>query len=69
MRELYLDSDALHAIERAARTHYGTVTLPTMATGATDMAYLHAKGMEPSRNRGARERARRVPLKVDVRLR
>jgi acetylornithine deacetylase/succinyl-diaminopimelate desuccinylase-like protein len=25
---------------------YETVTLPTMSTGATDMAYLRAKGMQ-----------------------
>jgi len=26
--------------------HYQTVTLPTMSTGATDMAYLRAKGVQ-----------------------
>jgi hypothetical protein len=26
--------------------HYQTVTLPTMSTGATDMAYLRAKGIQ-----------------------
>jgi hypothetical protein len=28
------------------RKHYGVVTLPTMSTGATDMAYLRAKGIQ-----------------------
>jgi acetylornithine deacetylase/succinyl-diaminopimelate desuccinylase-like protein len=40
-----LDSDAFKAIEAAMTKHYGAVTLPTMSTGATDMAYLRAKGM------------------------
>jgi hypothetical protein len=28
------------------RRHYGAVTLPTMSTGATDMAYLRARGVQ-----------------------
>jgi hypothetical protein len=41
-----LESEAFRAIETAATTHYATITLPTMLTGATDMAYLRAKGVE-----------------------
>ena len=41
-----LDSDAFKAIESAITKHYQTVALPTMSTGATDMAYLRAKGMQ-----------------------
>ena len=41
-----LDSDAFKAIEAAVTKHYNTVMLPTMSTGATDMAYLRAKGMQ-----------------------
>jgi acetylornithine deacetylase/succinyl-diaminopimelate desuccinylase-like protein len=41
-----LDTEAFRAIEAAVTRHYGTVTLPTMLTGATDMAYLRAKGMQ-----------------------
>ncbi len=41
-----LDTDAFRAIEAAVTRHYQTVTLPTMLTGATDMAYLRAKGMQ-----------------------
>jgi acetylornithine deacetylase/succinyl-diaminopimelate desuccinylase-like protein len=41
-----LNSDAFRAIETAVTTHYQAVTLPTMSTGATDMAYLRAKGMQ-----------------------
>ena len=41
-----LDSEALKAIEAAVTAHYGVVTLPTMSTGATDMAYLRAKGIQ-----------------------
>jgi acetylornithine deacetylase/succinyl-diaminopimelate desuccinylase-like protein len=41
-----LDSEPFHAIEAAVTSHYQTITLPTMSTGATDMAYLRAKGMQ-----------------------
>jgi acetylornithine deacetylase/succinyl-diaminopimelate desuccinylase-like protein len=41
-----LDSEAFKAIEAAMTKHYETITLPTMSTGATDMAYLRAKGMQ-----------------------
>jgi acetylornithine deacetylase/succinyl-diaminopimelate desuccinylase-like protein len=41
-----LASEAFKAIEAATRRIYDTVTLPTMSTGATDMAYLRAKGMQ-----------------------
>lgn len=41
-----LDSEAFRAIEEANTRIYNTVTLPTMLTGATDMAYLRAKGMQ-----------------------
>jgi acetylornithine deacetylase/succinyl-diaminopimelate desuccinylase-like protein len=41
-----LDSEAFKAIETAVTKHYDTITLPTMSTGATDMAYLRAKGMQ-----------------------
>ncbi len=41
-----LDSEAFTAIETGVTKHYQTVTLPTMSTGATDMAYLRAKGIE-----------------------
>jgi acetylornithine deacetylase/succinyl-diaminopimelate desuccinylase-like protein len=41
-----LDSEAFTAIEAGITAHYKTVTLPTMSTGATDMAYLRAKGIQ-----------------------
>lgn len=41
-----LNSEAFKAIEAATQRQYQTVTLPTMSTGATDMAYLRAKGMQ-----------------------
>jgi acetylornithine deacetylase/succinyl-diaminopimelate desuccinylase-like protein len=41
-----LDSEGFKAVEAAVTRHYKTVTLPTMSTGATDMAYLRAKGMQ-----------------------
>jgi acetylornithine deacetylase/succinyl-diaminopimelate desuccinylase-like protein len=45
--EARLDSDAFLVIEKNVTKHYdGVVTLPTMSTGATDMAYLRAKGVQ-----------------------
>jgi acetylornithine deacetylase/succinyl-diaminopimelate desuccinylase-like protein len=41
-----LQSDAFKTIEAMVTKHYSTVTLPSMATGATDMAYLRAKGIQ-----------------------
>jgi acetylornithine deacetylase/succinyl-diaminopimelate desuccinylase-like protein len=44
--EARIDSELFRALESSARTHYNAPTLPTMSTGATDMAYLRAKGMQ-----------------------
>ena len=41
-----LDSDEFKAVEAAIRQHYEALALPTMSTGATDMAYLRAKGVQ-----------------------
>ena len=41
-----LNTDAFRAIEAAVKTHYGSTTLPAMSTGATDMSYLRAKGVQ-----------------------
>ena len=41
-----LDSDAFRAIESNITKHYKAVTLPTMSTGATDMAFLRRKGIQ-----------------------
>jgi len=41
-----LDSEAFKVIEANITKHYKTVTLPTMSTGATDMAFLRQKGMQ-----------------------
>lgn len=42
-----LDSEAWQAIEQAVRLDYpGVIALPTMQTGATDMAYLRARGVQ-----------------------
>lgn len=41
-----LDSDAFKAIESNITKHYQAVTLPTMSTGATDMAFLRRKGIQ-----------------------
>lgn len=41
-----IDSEAWRAIEAANRNVYNTGTLPQMSTGATDMAFLRAKGMQ-----------------------
>jgi acetylornithine deacetylase/succinyl-diaminopimelate desuccinylase-like protein len=41
-----LDSEVFRSLENNITKHYSAVTLPTMLTGATDMAYLRAKGMQ-----------------------
>ena len=41
-----LGSEAFKVVEAAVTRHYGTVTLPTMATATTDMPYLRAKGVQ-----------------------
>jgi acetylornithine deacetylase/succinyl-diaminopimelate desuccinylase-like protein len=40
-----VDDAAFVAIERAIREHYDAPVLPSMSTGATDMAFLRAKGI------------------------
>lgn len=42
-----LNNEAFRTIEAVAKKHYDGVTvLPTMSTGATDMAFLRSKGMQ-----------------------
>jgi acetylornithine deacetylase/succinyl-diaminopimelate desuccinylase-like protein len=41
-----LDTEAFEVLESNITRHYATTTLPTMSTGATDMAYLRAKGIQ-----------------------
>jgi acetylornithine deacetylase/succinyl-diaminopimelate desuccinylase-like protein len=41
-----LDTEAFRLIEEANKRVYNVVTLPTMLTGATDMAQLRARGMQ-----------------------
>lgn len=42
-----LDTEMFKTLEAMQRKHYpGAVTLPSMLTGATDMAYFRAKGMQ-----------------------
>ncbi len=41
-----LDTGAFRVIEEAVKRHYEVLTLPTMSTGATDMAYLRARGVQ-----------------------
>ena len=41
-----LDNDVFQALEAAAMRVYNVTTLPTMSTGATDMAQLRAKGVQ-----------------------
>ena len=41
-----LNTDTFAAIEANVTKHYKVPTLPLMSTGATDMAYLRAKGMQ-----------------------
>ena len=41
-----LDSEVFKVLESAFARFYDTAVLPTMSTGATDMAYLRAKGIQ-----------------------
>ena len=41
-----LDSEVFKVLESGFARHYDTAVLPTMSTGATDMAYLREKGMQ-----------------------
>lgn len=41
-----LNTEAFTVIEAQIRKHYDTVTLPTMGTGATDMAQIRSKGIQ-----------------------
>jgi len=41
-----LDYEGFKVAEAAVKKIYGTTTLPMMGTGATDMAFLRAKGMQ-----------------------
>ena len=45
-REARLDSEGFRALEAAITRVYAAVTVPTMSTGATDMAQLRAKGVQ-----------------------
>jgi acetylornithine deacetylase/succinyl-diaminopimelate desuccinylase-like protein len=40
-----IDGEAFVAISRAIEAHYAAPVLPMMSTGATDMAFLRAKGI------------------------
>jgi len=41
-----IDNEAFKIIEAANRKIYNTITMPQMSTGATDMAFLRAKGVQ-----------------------
>lgn len=41
-----LDSPAFQSLEANITKHYKAITLPTMSTGATDMAFLRQKGIQ-----------------------
>jgi len=41
-----LDTEAFRVIEQVMQAHYDTTVIPTMSTGATDMAYLRARGIQ-----------------------
>jgi acetylornithine deacetylase/succinyl-diaminopimelate desuccinylase-like protein len=44
--EVRLDNEVFKALEAAGTRVYNAITLPTMSTGATDMAQLRAKGVQ-----------------------
>lgn len=41
-----INTVAFSTIEEKTQEYYGVITLPTMSTGATDMAYLRARGVQ-----------------------
>jgi acetylornithine deacetylase/succinyl-diaminopimelate desuccinylase-like protein len=41
-----IDNEAFSVIEGALKKHYGVAILPMMGTGATDMAFVRAKGVQ-----------------------
>jgi acetylornithine deacetylase/succinyl-diaminopimelate desuccinylase-like protein len=41
-----LNTEAFTVIQEQIKTHYGTFVLPTMGTGATDMAQIRSKGIQ-----------------------
>jgi acetylornithine deacetylase/succinyl-diaminopimelate desuccinylase-like protein len=41
-----IHAEPFEIIEGAIKNHYGVVTLPAMSTGATDMSFLRAKGIQ-----------------------
>jgi acetylornithine deacetylase/succinyl-diaminopimelate desuccinylase-like protein len=41
-----LDTEAFRVLETNVTRHYDATTLPVMSTGATDMAYLRARGVQ-----------------------
>lgn len=41
-----LDTDAFRVVEAVLQEHYQATVIPTMSTGATDMAYLRAQGIQ-----------------------
>ena len=41
-----IDTEAFAVLEAQTRKHYDTIVLPTMGTGATDMAQIRSKGIQ-----------------------
>ncbi len=41
-----LVTEAFTVLESAVKRHYGVITIPTMSTGATDMAFQRARGVQ-----------------------
>jgi acetylornithine deacetylase/succinyl-diaminopimelate desuccinylase-like protein len=41
-----LDTEAFRVIEEVMQAHYDATVIPTISTGATDMAYLRARGIQ-----------------------
>ena len=41
-----IDTEAFKVLEAEVTRHYATTTLPLLGTGATDMAYMRAKGTQ-----------------------
>ena len=68
-----VDSDLVRALEKTAAAVFpGAVTVPTMLTGATDMSFLRARGVQAygigppaaEGERGAHGNDERIPVKA-----
>ena len=64
-----LNTEAFTVIQEQIKKHYGTVVLPTMSTGASDMAQIRSKGIQcyGSAPRSIPKMVRRASVRTAIR--